>query len=41
MRGGKPIYLKANVDAALKVAGTDCVQNVIVVHRTGNPIEVT
>ncbi len=40
MRGGKPIYLKANVDAALKVAGTDCVQNVIVVHRTGNPIEM-
>ncbi|MCO8102702.1 MULTISPECIES: acetate--CoA ligase [Acinetobacter] len=40
MRGGKPIYLKANVDQALTVAGTESVQNVIVVHRTGNPIEM-
>ena len=38
MRGGKPIPLKANVDAALNLPGTDSVQNVIVVHRTGNPI---
>ena len=40
MRGGKPILLKANVDAALTLPGTDSVQNVIVVHRTGNPIEM-
>ena len=38
MRGGKPIPLKANVDAALELDGTDSVSNVIVVHRTGNPI---
>ena len=38
MRGGKPIPLKENVDAALNLPGTDSVQNVIVVHRTGNPI---
>ncbi|WP_448761037.1 acetate--CoA ligase [Acinetobacter tandoii] len=40
MRGGKPIFLKENVDAALSLAGTESVQNVIVVHRTGNPIEM-
>lgn len=40
MRGGKPIPLKANVDAALNVAGTETVATVIVVHRTGNPIEI-
>ena len=40
MRGGKPIYLKDNVDAALNLAGTESVQHVIVVHRTGNPIEM-
>ncbi len=38
MRGGKPIPLKANVDAALALDGTDSVSHVIVVHRTGNPI---
>lgn len=38
MRGGKPIPLKENVDAALELEGTDSVSNVIVVHRTGNPI---
>lgn len=38
MRGGKPIPLKENVDAALELEGTSSVQNVIVVHRTGNPI---
>ena len=38
MRGGKPIPLKENVDAALDLDGTNSVQNVIVVHRTGNPI---
>ncbi|WP_179999124.1 acetate--CoA ligase [Acinetobacter sp. YH12239] len=38
MRGGKPIPLKENVDAAMELEGTSSVQNVIVVHRTGNPI---
>ena len=38
MRGGKPIPLKENVDAALALDGTDSVSHVIVVHRTGNPI---
>ena len=40
MRGGKPIPLKENVDAALALAGTESVQNVVVVHRTGNPIHM-
>ena len=39
MRGGKLIPLKENVDAALDIQGTDSVENVIVVHRTGNPIQ--
>ncbi|WOE30980.1 MULTISPECIES: acetate--CoA ligase [unclassified Acinetobacter] len=38
MRGGKAILLKENVDAALTVAATACVEKVIVVHRSGNPI---
>ncbi len=38
MRGGKPIPLKENVDAALALEGTSSVTNVIIVHRTGNPI---
>ena len=38
MRGGKPIPLKENVDAALALEGTDSVSHVSVVHRTGNPI---
>lgn len=38
MRGGKAIPLKENVDAAMALEGTDSVTNVIVVHRTGNPI---
>lgn len=40
MRGGKTIPLKENVDAALKLEGTSSVQNTIVVHRTGHPIEM-
>ena len=40
MRGGKTIPLKENVDAALKLDGTSSVQNMIVVHRTGHPIEM-
>lgn len=38
MRGGKAIPLKENVDAAMALEGTHSVTNVIVVHRTGNPI---
>ena len=38
MRGGKSLPLKENVDAALELDGTSSVQNVIIVHRTGNPI---
>jgi acetyl-CoA synthetase len=37
-RGGKPIYLKENVDAALEIQGTTSVEKVIVVHRSGHPI---
>lgn len=40
MRGGKPVLLKENVDTALQIHGTDCVQHVVVVHRTGNPIHL-
>lgn len=40
MRGGKPVPLKENVDTALQIHGTDCVQHVVVVHRTGNPIHL-
>lgn len=40
MRGGKPIPLKENVDAALDIQGTESVQHVIIVHRTGNPIQL-
>ena len=39
MRGGKLIPLKENVDAALQIKGTESVEHVIVVHRTGNPIQ--
>ena len=38
MRGGKTIPLKENVDAALQIAGTESVQKMIVVHRTGHPV---
>jgi acetyl-CoA synthetase len=37
VRGGKAIPLKSNVDAAIKE--TDCVDNVLVVRRTGGAIE--
>ena len=40
MRGGKTIPLKENVDAALKLEGTSSVKSMIVVHRTGHPIEM-
>ena len=39
MRGGKLIPLKENVDAALEIQCTESVEHVIVVHRTGNPIQ--
>lgn len=38
LRGNKCTPLKANVDRALDMEGTDSVTNVIVVHRTGNPV---
>jgi acetyl-CoA synthetase len=38
VRGSKKIPLKANVDAALYIAGTECVQHVLVVKRTDTPI---
>jgi acetyl-CoA synthetase len=38
LRGGKPVPLKANVDAALTRPGTTCVESVIVVRRTGTPV---
>ena len=38
MRGGKTIPLKENVDAALQITGTESVQKMIVVHRTGHPV---
>ena len=41
MRGSKRTPLKVNVDHALDVDGTDCVEKVIVVHRTGNSIPMS
>ncbi|MBT2117777.1 acetate--CoA ligase [Dyella sp. LX-66] len=38
MRGGKKIPLKANVDAALERPGTNSVETVIVVRRTGSAV---
>jgi acetyl-CoA synthetase len=37
-RGGKKVPLKANVDQALSAAGTETVQHVLVVKRTGAPV---
>lgn len=39
VRGGKIIPLKANVDLALEHQGAACVDQVLVVRRTGNPIQ--
>ncbi len=39
VRGGKHIPLKANVDAALQIDGTQCVNDVVVVHRTGGQVD--
>lgn len=38
LRGSKPVPLKANVDAALKAPGTEIVQHVVVVKRTGGNV---
>jgi acetyl-CoA synthetase len=38
LRGGRAIPLKANVDAALKRAGTDSVETVLVVRHTGGAV---
>ena len=38
IRGGRRIPLKANVDQALSGHGTETVQHVLVVKRTGNPV---
>jgi acetyl-CoA synthetase len=39
LRGGRIVPLKANVDEALKNPATKSVQKVIVVRRTGRPVE--
>ncbi|WP_166212002.1 acetate--CoA ligase [Cognatiluteimonas telluris] len=38
LRGGKRIALKANVDAALRLPGTNAVETVLVVRHTGAPV---
>jgi len=38
LRGGKHVPLKANVDEALRHRDTTCVETVIVVRRSGNPV---
>ena len=40
LRGGRGVALKANVDEALKRDGTNCVETVIVVRRTGHPVNM-
>ncbi|MCH8532806.1 MAG: acetate--CoA ligase [Saccharospirillum sp.] len=39
VRGGKSIPLKRNVDQALEHDGTDCVDKVLVVRRTGGQVD--
>ncbi|AWL27706.1 acetate--CoA ligase [Acinetobacter defluvii] len=40
LRGGKPIPIKENVNAALNLKGTESVETVLTVYRTGEPIEM-
>jgi len=40
LRGGKKVPLKANVDAALRLRGTDSVETVLVVRHTGGAIDM-
>ncbi|MGB3393195.1 MAG: acetate--CoA ligase [Stenotrophomonas sp.] len=40
LRGGKKVPLKANVDAALKLPGTNTVETVLVVRHTGSPVDM-
>jgi acetyl-CoA synthetase len=40
LRGGKKVPLKANVDAALKLPGTNSVETVLVVRHTGAPVDM-
>ncbi len=41
LRGNKRTPLKANVDRALDMEGTESVTNVVVVHRTGNSVPMS
>ena len=40
LRGGKRVPLKANVDAALAMPGTDSVETVLVVRHTGGAVDM-
>lgn len=40
LRGGKTVPLKANVDAALKLPGTNTVETVLVVRHTGGAVDM-
>ncbi len=40
LRGGRQVPLKANVDAALKLPGTDSVETVLVVRHTGAAVDM-
>jgi len=40
LRAGKIVPLKANVDAALTQAGTDCVESVVVLRHTGGAVDM-
>ncbi len=40
LRGGKKVPLKANVDAALKMGGTNTVETVLVVRHTGAAVDM-
>ncbi|MBX3711691.1 MAG: acetate--CoA ligase [Lysobacter sp.] len=40
LRGGKTVPLKANVDAALKMPGTNSVETVLVVRHTGGAVDM-